>query len=126
LLRARVAGWFDQNKFEESILQLFVLSVRAEEPNRFFADDSATPAALTTKSHSTKVPPSLPRTPTLGSPAPTDNNAAKSPPPLNLPRTWTLGAPAPSEDLGTPQSSAEDDEGEADDEHDPDEEWLSN
>ena len=49
-------------------------------------------------------------------PAPTDNFAAKSPPPLNLPRTWTLGAPAPSEDLGTPQSSADDDEGEEDEE----------
>jgi len=32
-----------------------------------------------------------------------DNDAAKPPPPLNLPRTWTLGAPAPSEDLGTLQ-----------------------
>jgi len=30
LLRARVAGWLDQNEFEEAILQLFVLSVRTE------------------------------------------------------------------------------------------------
>ena len=34
-----------------------------------------------------------------------DHDDAKSPPPLNLPRTWTLGAPAPSEDLGTPQTN---------------------
>ena len=30
LLRARVAGWLDQNEFEKAILQLFVLSVRTE------------------------------------------------------------------------------------------------
>jgi len=52
LLRARVAGWLGHNEFEEAILQLFVLSIRAEELDRLFADDSATPAALTTKSPS--------------------------------------------------------------------------
>jgi hypothetical protein len=34
LLRARIAGWLDQNEFEEAILQLFVLSIRRQALRR--------------------------------------------------------------------------------------------